>query len=114
MEMRLYELNFLFPWGSGKVRPYFSIGAGVNTFHPEIPGYSSSTDSRFTGEPGLRREDVRHPELSASGSKGSAGRPTSTAATTTGSATTGATNYYYGDSQWYLSGEATAGVVFAF
>src|SRR5574340_338480 len=48
MEMRLYEVNFLVPWGRGNVRPYFTIGGGVNTLHPVVPGFSYSTDSRFT------------------------------------------------------------------
>jgi hypothetical protein len=38
MQMRLYELNFLVPWGSGKVNPYFVTGLGVHTFKPVVPG----------------------------------------------------------------------------
>ena len=90
MEMRFYELNFLVPWGSGKVRPYFTIGGGVHTFHPVIPGYSSSTDSRATGTLGFGLKAFVTPNIGFR-FEGKGGRPTSTAGTTTGSATTTAT-----------------------
>ncbi|MBK8598818.1 MAG: outer membrane beta-barrel protein [Holophagales bacterium] len=114
MEMRFYELNMLVPWGRGQVRPYFLLGGGVHTFHPDLPGYSSSTDSRFTGTLGFGVKAFVTPNIGF--------RFEGKARTTyinsgddywecDGWCDDG---YYYGSNQWYTSGEATAGVVFAF
>lgn len=114
MEIRLYEMNFLVPWGRGNVRPYFTMGAGVNTFRPVIPGYSYSTDSRFTTNMGFGVKTFATPNFGFRFE---------------GKFRTTYINsedeyycdhwcdddyYYYGDSQWYFSGEATAGLVIAF
>jgi hypothetical protein len=114
MQMRLYELNFLVPWGRGRVNPYFVTGLGVHTFKPVIPGLSASTDSRFTMNMGFGVKTFVTPNF---GFRFEAkGRTTYI--------NSGDDEYYcddwcddyyyYGDSQWYLTGEATAGVIFAF
>ncbi|EFK95978.1 secreted protein [sediment metagenome] len=114
MEMRLYELNFLVPWGNGKVRPYFSMGAGVNTFHPVIPGYQYSTDSRFTTNLGFGVKVFVTPNFGFRFE--GKGRTTYINSDDEYYCDDWCDDdyYYYGDSQWYFSGEATAGVVFAF
>ena len=113
MEMRLYEMNFLVPWGSGKVRPYFVMGAGVNTFKPGIEGYPSSTDSRFTRNLGFGVKTYVSPNFGFRFE----GKFRSTYVNSGDDyweCDDWCDGYYYGDSQWYLSGEATAGVVIAF
>ena len=113
MEMRLYELNFLVPWGTGKVRPYFTMGAGVHTFHPEIDGYSFSTDSRFTTNMGFGVKAFVSPNFGFRfEGRGRATYINSEDEYYCDDWCGG--YYYYGDSQWYWSGEATAGVVIAF
>ena len=113
MEMRLYELNFLVPWGSGKVRPYFTIGGGVHTFHPEIPGYSSSTDSRATGTLGFGLKAFVTPNIGFR-FEGKLRTTYINSGDDYWECDDWCDGYYYGDSQWYVSGEAIAGVVFAF
>lgn len=112
MEMRLYELNFLVPWGRGRVRPYFTIGGGVNTFRPVIPAYSASTDSRFTANMGFGLKTYVTPNLGFRFE----GKGRTTYVNSEGDrwSCDWCGDGYYGDSQWYLSGEATAGVVIAF
>lgn len=114
MQMRFYKMNFLFPWGNGPVKPYFVIGAGVHTFKPEIPGYSASTDSRFTGNMGFGVKTFVSPNIGFRFE----GKFRTTYINSNGDYHCDEwchdDYYYYGDSQWYLSGEATAGVVFAF
>lgn len=113
MDMRLYELNFLVPWGTGKVRPYFTMGAGVHTFHPDIPGYSFSTDSRFTTNMGFGVKAFVSPNFGFRfEGKGRATYINSDDEYYCDHWCDG--DYYYGDNQWYWSGEATAGVIFAF
>jgi len=113
MEMRLYELNFLVPWGTGKVRPYFTMGAGVHTFSPEVPGYSFSTDSRFTTNMGFGVKAFVTPNFGFRfEGRGRATYINSEDEYYCDDWCGG--YYYYGDSQWYWSGEATAGVVIAF
>lgn len=113
MEMRLYELNFLVPWGSGKVRPYFTIGGGVHTFHPVIPGYSASTDSRATGTLGFGLKAFATPNIGFR-FEGKVRTTYINSGDDYWECDDWCDGYYYGDSQWYVSGEATAGVVFAF
>lgn len=113
MEMRLYELNFLVPWGSGKVRPYFTIGGGVHTFHPEIPGYSSSTESRGTGTLGFGLKAFATPNIGFR-FEGKVRTTYINSGDDYWECDDWCDGYYYGDSQWYVSGEAVAGVVFAF
>lgn len=113
MEMRLYELNFLVPWGSGKVRPYFTIGGGVHTFHPEIPGYSSSTDTRGTGTLGFGLKAFATPNIGFR-FEGKVRTTYINSGDDYWECDDWCDGYYYGDSQWYVSGEAVAGVVFAF
>ena len=114
MEMRLYEMNFLVPWGSGRVRPYFVMGAGVHTFHPEVPGYSASTDSRFTTNMGFGVKVFVSPNFGFRFE--GKGRTTYINSDDHYDCDYWCDDdyYYYGDSQWYWSGEATAGVVIAF
>jgi len=114
MEMRLYEVNFLVPWGRGQVRPYFTIGGGVNTFRPVIPGYSATTDSRFTGSLGFGVKAFVNPNFGFRFE----GKGRTTYINSDGDYWE-CDHYwcdgdYYGDSQWYTSGEATAGVIIAF
>jgi hypothetical protein len=113
MQMRMYEMNFLFPWGSGRVNPYFVLGAGVHTFKPDIPNYSSSTDSRFTANMGFGVKTFVTPNF---GFRFEAkGRTTYINSDDEYYCDDWCDDYYYyGDSQWYLSGEATAGVIIAF
>lgn len=113
MEMRLYEVNLLFPWGSGPVRPYFVLGGGVNTFHPDVPGYNASTDSRFTGNMGFGVKVFVSPNFGFRFE--GKGRTTYINSDDEYYCDHYCDDYYYyGDSQWYLSGEATAGIVVAF
>ena len=113
MEMRFYELNFLVPWGSGKVRPYFTMGGGVHTFHPVIPGYSASTDSRATGTLGFGVKAFVTPNIGFR-FEGKGRTTYINSGDDYWECDDYCDGYYYGDSQWYVSGEATAGVVFAF
>ncbi len=113
MEMRLYELNFLIPWGRGPVRPYFTLGGGVNTFHPVIPGYSYGTDSRFVGNLGIGVRAFVTPNFGFRFE----GKGRATYINTkddTWHCDHWCDGYYNGDTQWYTSGEATAGVIIAF
>ncbi len=113
MEMRLYELNFLIPWGRGQVRPYFTIGGGVNTFRPVVPGRSYSTDSRFTANLGLGVKTFVTPNFGFRFE----GKARSTYINSEDDhwyCDDWCDGDYYGDSQWYTSGEATAGLVIAF
>lgn len=113
MEMRFYELNFLVPWGRGKVRPYFTIGGGVHTFRPVIPGYSASTDSRLTGTLGFGVKTFVTPNFGFRFE----GKVRSTYINSDDDyweCDEWCDGYYYGDSQWYTTGEATAGIVIAF
>ncbi|MHB1045348.1 MAG: outer membrane beta-barrel protein [Thermoanaerobaculia bacterium] len=114
MKMRLYEINFLVPWGRGSVRPYFTIGGGVNTFQPSIPGYSFSSDSRFTGSLGLGVKTYVNPNFGFRFE----GKVRSTYINSEDDYWSCDSWWcdgdYYGDTQWYTAGEATAGVVIAF
>ncbi len=113
MEMRLYEVNFLVPWGHGQVRPYFTIGGGVNTFHPVIPGFSASTDSRFTANLGFGVKAYITPNIGLRFE----GKGRTTYINSEGdrwNCDHWCEGYYNGDTQWYTSGEATAGVIIAF
>lgn len=115
MDMRLYELNVLVPWGQGRVRPYFTIGGGVNTFSPDIPGYHASTDSRFTANLGLGVKAFVTPNFGFRFE----GKVRSTFIDNEDDHWHcddwwGCDGDYWGDSQWYSAGEATAGVIFAF
>lgn len=113
IEMRLYELNFLVPWGRGRVRPYFTIGGGVNTFRPKVPNYSASTDSRFTANMGFGLKTYVTPNFGFRFE----GKGRTTYINDNGdgwSCDWCDDDSYYSDSQWYLSGEATAGVIIAF
>lgn len=113
MQMRLYELNFLVPWGSGKVNPYFVTGLGVHTFKPVIPGLSTTTDSRFTMNMGLGVKTFVTPNFGFRfEAKGRATYINSEDEYYCDDWCGG--YYYYGDSNWFLTGEATAGLVFAF
>jgi hypothetical protein len=113
MQMRMYELNFLVPWGSGKVNPYFVTGLGVQTFKPVIPGLSTTTDSRFTMNMGLGVKTFVTPNLGFRfEAKGRATYINSEDEYFCDDWCGG--YYYYGDSNWFLTGEATAGLVFAF
>lgn len=112
MQMRLYEVNFLFPWGHGNVNPYFVTGLGVNTFKPVLPGYHSSTDSRFTANMGFGVKAFVTPNIGFRFE--GKGRTTYINSDDQYHCDDWCDGYYYGDSQWYFSGEATAGVIFAF
>ncbi|HYN43068.1 MAG TPA: outer membrane beta-barrel protein [Thermoanaerobaculia bacterium] len=113
MEMRFYELNFLVPWGSGKVRPYFLFGGGVHTFRPDLPGYSASTDSRATGALGFGMKAFVSPNIGFR-FEGKARTTYINSGDDYWECDNWCNGSYYGDSQWYVSGEAIAGVVFAF
>lgn len=113
MEIRLYEMNFVVPWGSGRVRPYFSAGAGVNTFRPVLPGYSASTDSRFTANMGFGVKTFVTPNFGFR-FEGKGRTTYINSEDDTWYCDDYCDGYYYGESQWYLSGEATAGVIIAF
>lgn len=113
MEMRLYELNFLVPWGSGRVRPYFTIGGGVHTFHPVLPGYSASTDSRGTGTLGFGLKAFATPNIGFR-FEGKVRTTYINSGDDFWECDDWCDGNYYGDSQWYVSGEAVAGVIFAF
>jgi hypothetical protein len=86
----------------------------VNTFQPSIPGYSFSSDSRFTGSLGLGVKTYVNPNFGFRfegkvrstyiNSEDDHWPATAGGATATTTAT----------SQWYTAGEATAGVVIAF
>lgn len=114
MKMRFYEVNMLVPWGRGQVRPYFVLGGGVHTFQPDIEGVSSTTDSRFTGTLGFGVKAFVTPNVGFRFE----GKFRTTYINSEGEywecydGCHG--DYYYGTSQWYTSGEATAGVILAF
>jgi opacity protein-like surface antigen len=113
MEMRLYEVNFLVPWGRGPVRPYFTIGGGVNTIRPVIPGYHFSTDSRFTANLGFGVKAFVTPNVGFRFE----GKGRTTYINSEGdrwNCDHWCEGYYNGDTQWYTSGEATAGIIIAF
>jgi len=110
MEIRLYEVNSLFTWGSGPVRPYFVIGGGVNTFHPVVKGYDASTDSRFTGNMGFGVKVFVSPNFGFRFE----GKGRTTYISSDDYHCDHGCDYYYGDSQWYFSGEGTAGFIVAF
>lgn len=113
MRMRMYELNFLVPWGSGRVNPYFVTGAGVQTFRPVIPGFSTTTDSRFTANMGFGVKTFVTPNFGFRfEAKGRATYINSEDEYFCDDWCGG--YYYYGDSNWFLTGEATAGLVLAF
>ncbi len=113
MEMRLYEVNFLVPWGRGKVRPYFTIGGGVHTFRPVISGYSASTDSRATGTMGFGVKAFATPNIGFR-FEGKVRTTYINSGDDYWYCDEWCDGYYYSESQWYVSGEAVAGVVFAF
>jgi len=113
IEMRLYELNFLVPWGRGRVKPYFTIGGGVNTFRPVIPNYASSTDSRFTANLGFGVKAFVTPNVGFR-FEGKARTTYINSEDDHWHCDDWCDGDYYGDSQWYSSGEATAGLVIAF
>ena len=113
MEMRLYELNFLVPWGHGRVRPYFTMGGGVNTIRAVVPGYSFPTDSRFTANLGFGVKAFVTPNVGFRFE--GKGRTTYINSDGDGwNCDDWCDGYYNGDTQWYTSGEATAGVIIAF
>jgi hypothetical protein len=85
----------------------------VHTFHPEIPGYSSSTDSRATGTLGFGMKAFVTPNIGFR-FEGKLRTTYINSGDDYWECDDYCDGYYYGDSQWYVSGEAVAGVVFAF
>jgi hypothetical protein len=107
-----YEMNGNFAFGGYRIVGYFSFGAGATHFNPENAGTVVRSDTRFTGNigGGCKFYLSDHFAFRVDGRV----RATDTNVTTSNVyCDFNGVCYTYHDN-WYYSGSATGGIVFAF
>ncbi len=111
-----FELNGIFNFTKGRVVPYATVGLGATILKAKVGGYDSSSDTRFTPSFGLGLKTYFNPQFGlriegkwraaylGEGSDCDHHYPYCD------------DDYWdsYDDSDWYHSGDITAGLVFAF
>ena len=111
LDVKNFELDMIFNMGKGRVIPYFVLGGGAQVLDPSIPGVDASTDTRFAGTFGFGVKVFVNPHFGFRFD----GRVRSAYLGEEDGCGHGCyDDYWYGDSQWYTSGEVTGGLTFAF
>lgn len=111
IDVNTYELNGLYGFGTGRMRGYMGLGAGVMTLHPFVPGVATEADTRFVANVALGgklflserlalRVDGRYRWRSASRS--------------TGTVVCGSLGCYGFTTDLYSSSEITGGLAYRF
>lgn len=113
IDVKNFELNAILNMGKGRVIPYFVLGGGAQVLDPTIPGVDASTDTRFAATFGFGLKVFVNPHFGFRFD----GRLRSAYLGTEDGCDYDDCYYYdywYGETQWYTSGEVTGGLTFAF
>ncbi|MCC6129813.1 MAG: porin family protein [Acidobacteria bacterium] len=114
MDVRNYELAAMFNFGSGRVVPYITLGAGATYLKASVPGIPSTSDTRFSGVLGAGLKAFFTPQF---GFRFDARGRSTLVDNSCGSYYDDCHGDYWDDNDdnhWYWSGEVTGGLTFAF
>lgn len=113
LDMKSYEVNGLFNFGTGRAIPYFTIGAGATTFKLRTPVVTTSEDTRFSLNMGLGVKVFVNPHLGFR-FEGRGRASYLDDQNCRSSSFCGSYRDSTDDGLWYSQGEATGGITIAF
>ena len=102
-----------FNFGHGRAVPYFTIGAGVASLDPDVPGTRARRDTRFTGSLGVGVKAFVNPHFGFRFD----GRGYATSLGDNDDDRFGCRDDFFDDcdnNDWLTNGEISAGLIFAF